>query len=379
MRKYCSTFILLVAACLVMGCGDKEGDVQPKTPAGTAAGQFPTLTIGHVGHDHQIALGVAAMKPDYMKKECGVYLKEMKPREVYHLMKGGKTLAEFLVKKVGGGSRMPSAMSEGKIDIGFGGIPAVIFSVDQGNKAKILCPLNVDGDMLLVRNDFPAKTWDEFVKAVKNSPETVKIGYKAPVAVAKLIFVKGCEAAGVVCAAAGEAKAGQVELVNMQGAGNVIPSLDGGAVHGAVINEPIGSMAVHKGTARIVCLLSELPPEGMWQSHPCCCVCATEDSINKHPKVLEHLIKMMKAGTDWINANKKEASKVASEWTKKEIEVETMSVPNIVYTSQPGEAYRTGLFRWFDMMTELDKFTGSLKGLSKDKAFAKVHDLSFIK
>ena len=294
-------------------------------------------------------------------------------------MKGEKALCKLLVKKVGGGSKMPSAMSEGQIDIGFGGIPAVIFSVDQGNKAKILCPLNVDGDMLIVAPDFPAKTWDEFVTAVKASTTPVKIGYKAPMAVAKLIFEKACEAVELPCVAAGNGQPGQIELVNLQGLKNTVPSLESKAIHGAVVNEPASSLAVNKGAARMVALLSDLPPDNMWLNHPCCCVCATEAAIEKHPEVMKGLVTLIKTATTWINANKVEAAKVASEWTKQDIAVEEMSVPNIVYMAKADDQYKTGLYRWFDMMDELDKFTGTLKGLSSDQIFEKVHDLSYVK
>jgi hypothetical protein len=56
-----------------------------------------------------------------------------------------------------------------------------------------------------------------------------------------------------------------------------------------------------------------------------------------------------------------------------------MSVPNIVYTVDTGDAYRNGLKKWFEMMGELDKFQGKIKGLSWDEAFEKTHDLSFLK
>ena len=89
-------------------------------------------------------------------------------------------------------------------------------------------------------------------------------------------------------------------------------------------------------------------------------------------------MKMMKAATDKINSDKEKAAGIAAEWTKKPLEVERMSVPNIIYTVTPGEAYKTGLYRWFDMMNTLDKFQGTLKGKSKEDAFEMVHDLTLI-
>jgi NitT/TauT family transport system substrate-binding protein len=355
--------LVLAAACGGGGPGEN-----------TAA--LPVLTVGHVGHDHQIALGVAALEPELMQRECGVHLEELKAREVYRMMRGDRPIAELHVKKVGGGSRMPEAMSQGEIDVGLGGIPAVVFFVDKGHDFKILCPLNVDGDMLLLGPGFPAEGWDGFVAAVKASGKPVRIGYKAPMAVAKLIFVKACEAAGLATVPAGQGQAGQVELVNLQGEANTVPSLSSGSVDGAVINEPAGSIAVHRKAARIASLLSDLPPEGRWKSHPCCCVCATGETIAEHREVLENLIRMIRAATEVINADKDRAAKLAHDWTKQPLEVEKMSVPNIVYTVDPGEDYRRGLERWFDMMRELGKFEGTLKDRSNAEAFDRVHDLS---
>ena len=378
--KRITVILLLAALGLCLGaCGEKAPDSgSAAAPPAVAAGEIPVLTVGHVGHDHQIALGVAAMQPDLMESRCGAHLEELKPREVYRLVRGDRALCELRIKKVGGGSRMPTAMSNGEIDIGLGGIPAVVFSIDQGNGTRILCPLNVDGDMLLLRSDFPASDWEGFVAAVKASPAAVKVGYKAPVAVAKLIFEKACEAAGLACAAAGQGEAGQVELVNLQGNPNTIPSLESGAVQAAVTNEPVGSLAVHKGVACIASLLSDLPPAGMWRFHPCCCVCATDEAIAAHPEALGAFVRMMQAATEWINADKEAAASLAAQWTRKPLEVERMSVPNIVYTTAADEAYRTGLDRWFDMMRDLGKFQGELAGLSDAELFARVHDLSFL-
>ncbi|MBN2492578.1 MAG: ABC transporter substrate-binding protein [Planctomycetes bacterium] len=364
-------WIIVLAAMLVTACGGAD---QESVPAAV-----PLLTLGHVGHDHQIALGVAALEPEKMRQQCGIHLQELKPREVYRMMEGERPIAELHVKKVGGGSKMPEAMSRGELDVGLGGIAAILFFIDKGTDMKLLCPLNVDGDMLLVQPEFPAATWEEFVAAAKVSPKPLRIGYKEPVAVAKLIFERACAAEGLRCVAAGQGKAGEVELVNLQGEANVVPSLASGAVEGAVVNEPGGSIAVYKKAARIVCQLSELPPEGMWKSHPCCGICATGTAIANHRAVLQRLVKLIRAATEVINADKERAAELAHQWTKQPLEVERSSVPNIVYTVDAGDAYRLGMERWFEMMRERDTFQGVLKELSNADAFARVHDLSFLR
>jgi len=186
-------WMAVLAALLLLTavhCGGRED------PAHRGA-SAPKLTIGHVGHDHQIALFVAALDPERFKARCDVWLEEKKPREVYDLIEGGKVVAELHLIKVGGGSKMPAAMEKGDIDVGLGGIPSVMFFVDKGNDFKIISPLNVDGDMLLLKPEFPADDWAGFVKAVKASERPVRIGYKAPVAVAKLVFEGALDSEGI--------------------------------------------------------------------------------------------------------------------------------------------------------------------------------------
>ncbi len=356
---------MLVAAAFVIGCSDPT------------SGTLPKITIGHVGHDHQIALYVAALSPDLTKEKCGIWLQEKKSREVYDLMDGEDAVAELHLIKVGGGSSMPAAMERGEIDVGLGGIPAVMFFIDKGADFKILSPLNVDGDMLLVRPDFPANDWGSFVKAVKESEKPIRIGYKAPVAVAKLVFVGALNASGIASSESAPPEGG-VELVNLQGGKNIVPALESGIVDGAVINEPFGSISVAKGVGKIVSLLADLPPEGKWKSHPCCCVCATAKTISENRPELVKLLAMLAAATETINGNGETAAKLAAAWTKRSIEVESQSVPNIVYVMEPGESYRNGLATWHSMMEKIGKFSGRLKGVPFDQAFNIGHDLTLI-
>ncbi len=356
----------LLLVLFLAACGRRGGE------------ELPSLSVAHVGHDHQLALGVAALRPEVTERACRIRLREEKPREVYLMVKGGKPEARIFIRKVGGGSRMPAAMERGGIDLGLGGIAAEIFAIDRGDPFKVLCPLNVDGDFLLVRPGFPAKSWEEFVRAVRASPGPVKIGYKAPMAVAKLIFERACDAAGIPRAASGLGRPGGVELVNLQGASNTIPTLESGAVDGVVINEPVASNAVLRKAARIVCPLSALPPRGEWVSHPCCSLCATEKALSGKRALVKDFLRLVVAATDWMNAHKAEAARVAHEWTRVPLAVEERSVPGITYVCKAGPAYRKGLDRWFRIMGKLGKFKGRLAGLSPGKAFEKTHDLSLL-
>jgi NitT/TauT family transport system substrate-binding protein len=361
-----TTITLILLAATLAACG---GDSTPT--------ELPKITIGHVGHDHQIAMYVAALAPEKLKARCGVWLREKKAREVYDLMDGEKPVAELHLLKVGGGSNMPAAMERGEIDVGLGGIPAVMFFVDKGAPFRILSPLNVDGDMLLVLPEFPANNWHEFVEAVKNAGRPIRIGYKAPVAVAKLVFVGALEHEGIPYSDKNPV-AGGIELVNLQKGGAIVPALEKGSVDGAVINEPFGSVAESRKVAKTISLLGELPPAGKWKNHPCCCICATQATIDGNRGVLKTLLKMLYSTTQLIREDPAAAGRLAAQWTKKPEAVELKSVPNIVYLMEPGEAYRKGLETWFGIMEGIGKFQGDLKGKSFDEAFRKGHDLTLI-
>ncbi|HUU90654.1 MAG TPA: hypothetical protein VM238_05525, partial [Phycisphaerae bacterium] len=150
-------FLAGVAAAVLTGC---QGEPPAKTDA-------PSIKLGHVGHDHHLALYVAALEGERFKKDYGVYLEEVKPKEVYDLVDGGATLARLNFIKVGGGSRMPAAMSRGEIEVGLGGVVPVAKFADGGQPLKILCPLQTDGDMLVMQKDSPVADWASFVKAAK--------------------------------------------------------------------------------------------------------------------------------------------------------------------------------------------------------------------
>ena len=330
----------------------------------------PVVTVGHVGHDHQIALGVAALRGEKMAQACGIHLAARKPHEVYDLHRGDKVLARFIIKKVGGGSAMPAAMEKGALDIGLGGIAAVIKFIDKGNPIKILCPLNVDGDMLLVTPDLPVKNWEEFVALARNREKPLTVGVKNIKSVAKLICHQACKDAGID---------DKVEFVDLKGNKKVIPTLQaGGVVDAVATNEPVCSKAILKGVARKVSLLADLPPAGKFKSHPCCCICATGRVIREHRAVLQAFITLMKCATSMINADKAAAVVDGARWTKTPEEVEKLSIPNIIYKITPDAGYRKGLAQWYENMQGLKFLNQDLAGLPFPDFYQRVHDFSFI-
>jgi len=367
--KYLTACLAIAAAA--WGCGRSQQQDPPNT--------LPTVTVGHVGHDHQIALYVAALEGEKLAERYGVCLKMVKDREIYDLIDGGKPIARLKLVKVGGGSKMPAAMSRGEIDIGLGGVPAVAKFADGGQPFKIIAPLQTDGDMLVMKSDSPIGEWASFVASAKAAGrEPIKIGYKAPVAVAKLVFEGAMKAEGISYGyegAAGE----QITLVNMRGGKNAIPLLSQGNIDGFVMNQPVVSIAVHKKIGKVIAQLRDLPPKGKWIDHPCCCICATQETLGKHRAIVKAFLKVIHAATRLIAGDSKLAIDCASEWTKVAREIEQDSVPSVRYISVPDKQWLAGLETWVEMMQDIKAFTGKYADMKPHAVISDLCDLSLCK
>jgi len=357
------------AAAVLIGC-------QGEPPATTEA---PSIRLGHVGHDHHLALYVAALEGERFKKDFGLYLKEVKAKEVYDLVDGEKALARLNFIKVGGGARMPAAMSRGEIQIGLGGVTAVAKFADGGQSFKILCPLQTDGDMLVMQKDSSVTDWASFVKAAKEGGKPIKIGYKAPVAVAKMIFERALVAEGIAYGYDATDPKTRVVLVNFGSEKSPIPMMESKAIDGFVMNQPGVAVAVNKGLGKVVSELRDLPPEGKWVNHPCCCICATQQTLETYPEILKALFKVILLSTQLINQDQDLAIDCASRWTKYDLAVEKDSVPTITYLAEPTDSWVAGMKTWAEMVKGVKLFTGKYADASPEAFVDDLLDLALVR
>ncbi|GAB4483775.1 MAG: hypothetical protein OHK006_05950 [Thermodesulfovibrionales bacterium] len=341
----------------------------------------PTLKVGHVGHDHHIALYVAAEAGRSLEQKYGVFFRELKPQEVYELYDNGKLVANVQLIRVGGGSKMPAAVEQGHIEVGLGGLGPVIKFVDKGSPIKVLAPLNNDGDALVLRNDFTASTWADFVKQVKAAKKPVKIGYKDPMANAYMIFIRALDEEGIRYGQEPVDKDGrpvQVVMMNLQGEENALPSLEGGIVDGVVVNEPSPSVIVHRKAGKRLANLSSLPPEGRWKGHPCCVVVASDAALKTKRQAVKSLLKAIAAGGDLMAADMEKGFAAESKWTKTAPEVGRKSLMNVTYIVRPDEKWLEGVDRWIGMMISSNQFQKNLKGKSPAEIREAMFDLGIM-
>jgi len=69
-------------------------------------------------------------------RQSGISVKVVEDRKFYELFDRGKKVADLEIMKVGGASKMPTALAQDVIDVGFGGVAPVLASTDSGAPIK---------------------------------------------------------------------------------------------------------------------------------------------------------------------------------------------------------------------------------------------------
>ncbi|MEN8127523.1 MAG: ABC transporter substrate-binding protein [Planctomycetota bacterium] len=370
MKKWTVLFLIFITA--LMGCSKKT-----PSEATTPGTERPvTLKVGHVGHDHHLALFAAC---DYAEQfdKTGITLKKVLDQKRYALYENAQKIADVEIVRVGGGSKMPAALAQGVIDIGFGGVAPVMASTDSGAPIKLISPLHSKGDMFVVKPDSTVNTWEDFVKQVKQTQQPLRIGYKNPVAVAKLIFEDALQHEGISFSQDSTQTDVQIHLINTKGGGKLNVSLAGGLIDGYVGNNPFPSIAVEKKMGKIICDLEDLPP-GNFKNHPCCCIAANETAIQEKAAAIKVMLVLCQQATNMINRDTDKAVSAATRWIGTSETVERMSIPTSSYNMDPSDDWQTAMNHWIKAMNTLGTFTGKLKGLTPQEACTIVYDMELL-
>ena len=366
MKNFVPCLLIVVIAASLCGCADNS-----------SRDGIPTIKVGHVGHDHHLALFVAADYSEKHPQPAGLMLRTVRDRKMYELIDRGKKIANVEIVRVGGGSKMPTALAQNVIDVGLGGVAAVLACVDSGAPVKLIAPLHYKGDMFVVRPDYPAQNWPEFVKLAQRTEVPIKIGYKDPVAVAKVIFEEALRHEGISFSGDLSKTNLKVHMVNVKGGGKLNVSLAQGLIDGYVGNNPFPAIGIEKGMLRVICDLEELPP-GTFRDHPCCCVAANTQALTDHPDEIAALLVLLLQATDTINTDMDSAVAAACRWIGTTQSVERMSIATSGYSMAADAQWHARMADWIVAMNGLNVFRDKLKGLPAKQVPARAYDLSLL-
>lgn len=371
MQKW--TVILLIVITITIGCSKKA----PSEKSISDSPKPVTLKVGHVGHDHHLALFVACDNADTLTK-TGIQLIKIEDKKLYELYDDNVKLADIEIVKVGGGSKMPTALAQGVIDIGFGGVAAVMASADSGAPVKLISPLHSKGDMFILKPDSPVNTWEDFVKLARQTDKPIRIGYKNPVAVAKLVFEDALRFENISFSQDLSKSDVQVHLINTKGGSKLNVALAGNLIDGYVGNNPFPSIAVEKNIGKIICDLEDLPP-GNFKNHPCCCIAANEAALKEKAAAIEGMLVLFQQATALINDDIEKAIASATRWIGTSRAVEQMSIPTSEYSMDQDADWQATMNKWFEAMNQLGTFQGKLKGLEAEEACNIIYDMKLLK
>jgi len=231
--------------------------------------------------------------------------------------------------------------------------------------------------MFVVRPDFAAKTWKQFVAIAKATDKPLRIGYKNPVAVAKLVFEEALKHEGITFGGDPAQSELQVQMVNVKGGSKLNVSLGSNLIDGYAGNNPFPAIAVEKDIGRIVCDLEELPP-GTFRDHPCCCIAANAKAIEGKSEAIVDLLVLFMQANETINSDLDKAVAAAVRWIGTSESVERISIPTSGYSMEPSEQWHQTMGKWIDAMNGLGIFKDKLKGLEPSEAPRIAYDLSLL-
>lgn len=337
------------------------------TDSGSGSGEVYDLKVAYLTSDHDAPLFVAAEYPDLFKEKYGIYLKEVENKKTYELYENDKLVANVeFIKVIEGGAKIMTLMAQGQVDVGLNGVPPAVFSIDQGTNAKIVSPVMSEGSAVVVRNDLPVDSWEELVQYIKEQADSgvqVKIGHPLPTSIQYVMIKSALDAEGITYTENPNDKDAMVQLINCKGQGTMPQLLSSGELDAVIAWEPTPEQLALSGVGKSVVYSGELPPEGMWESHPCCVFVASGDAIENKKDGLKSFLKLMALANNEITSNPETAVNASSEWLGTDLEVEELSIPNIEFTNDIGSLKEIGP-AFVKVMDEQGAMTGQFKGMT---------------
>jgi NitT/TauT family transport system substrate-binding protein len=272
---------------------------------------------------------------------------------------------------------MPTLMSQGHFEVGFGGVAAIAAFVDKGSPMKIIAPLHSKGDMLVIAPEIPVNNWDEFVVWAKENKKPIRIGFKNPTAVAELIFIRALKEVGLSMTMDQSEKDKDIMMIHMKGEENLIPGIQNKIIDGYVSNNPWCAIAESKGVGKCIADLNDLPP-GIWKDHPCCGIAATDSAMISKKKIIKEFLKLIILATQYANEDPKMHAELASKWIGTSFEVEVKSLATSGFTTNPNEEWKRTMQVWIDEMSDLDQLKDKLKGKKGPELDALLYDFTLL-
>ncbi|MDY0188404.1 MAG: ABC transporter substrate-binding protein [Syntrophus sp. (in: bacteria)] len=343
-------------------------------PAARAA-EIPTLKVGYIFTTHHTPFMVAATKGEAFKS-MGVYLRPLIAKDRYELVADGKPIASFQLIVAKSGTETASLFARNQLDLAMASVTAMMSGIDKGIPIKILSPLQTEGMGLVVPKESPLKDWNSFLAYVKTAKKPVKVGYHSPTSAPKIVLEGSLKSSGIRVTNDPTNMSAQVLLVDLKETTNMVPALASKQVEAIVGPSPFPEVAVSRGVGKIIVNLRDLPPKGYWYDFPCCVTAASEQTIAKHPDVVQKFVELIAKTNAWCNKHRIEAGTLTAEWIG--LPKDTAKTSQLVYLPKFTKNWMHNADKYLTILNSMGNFTGRLKGKTINEIKPILFDMRFI-
>jgi len=343
--------------------------------SGALAADVPTLKVGYIFTTHHTPFIVAAQKGEAFK-DMGVYLRPVVAKDKYELVAGGKPIAVFQLIVTKSGSETAALFARNQLDLGMASVTAIMAGIDKKTPMKILSPLQTEGMGLVVPKDSPLKDWNSFLEHLKSTKKPVKIGYHSPTSAPRIVLEGALKQAGIKVTEDPNEQSAQVLLADLKETTNMIPALASKQVDAIVGPSPFPEVAVNRGVGRIIVDLRDLPPKGYWHDFPCCITVASDQTIARHPEVVQKFVELMAKTNAWCNKNKLEAGTLTAQWIG--LPADTAKSSMLVFLPKFTQSWMKNADKLMSILNGMGNFKGQLKGKTIEEVKPILFDTRFI-
>lgn len=343
--------------------------------SGAFAADVPNLKMGYIFTTHHTSFIVAAQKGEAFR-DMGVYLRPVVAKDKYELVVNGKPIAVFQLIVAKSGSETAALFARNQLDLAMASVTAIMSGIDKGTPIKILSPLQTEGMGLVVPKDSPLTDWSSFMNHVKKADKPVKVGYHSPTSAPKIVLEGALKKAGITVTEDPNDQSAKVLLADLKGTTNMIPALASKQVDAIVGPSPFPEVAVSRGVGKILINLRDLPPTGYWHDFPCCVTAASDQTIAKHPEVVQKFVELIAKSNAWCNKNRLEAATLTAQWIG--LPADAARASTLVFLPKFNRSWMRGADKLMAVLNEMGNFKGSLKGKKIDEVKPVLFDMRFI-
>ena len=274
---------------------------------GLSSDNDDTVKIGYLPTDHDSALFVA--NATGMFKDAGIDV------ELHEYNNGGDLM---------------SAMASGELDVGYVGIPPVIYSMTKGVPIKIVAGAQNEGSGLVCQNSSINSTSDLKGKIVATPGEA---------SIQSVLLKYDLNKSGL--------NISHVESPSMK-VSSMNDALRTGSIDGMLTYEPYVTISQKLNNKTLLKSSGDILPD-----HPCCVVVMNKKFISKESDKAEKVLDVHKKATDKIMENPEEAVKYLPPHIVPNAEIEKESLTHIKWVSDLNDTYKNNVVEFMNIEKDL--------------------------